>query len=204
MNKNCKVTVEKIENRHTLFFFSGCPETKGSSGGGGPAGIRPELQLQQRWILHPTEQGQGSNLLAWGFGIHIFMDATQVCYLPSHKGNSLTCPFEQYPQHTLSHSLDLCKLQTSAQAEDALPLTVTDGRVPQVQEQWLLVWLAWSKPRQGNHKRGGSCWAVMMQAPHTPQRKVIFLMLLFEMNTLKSNSFESFPVLLLHPKHNHL
>ena len=45
-----------------------------------------------------------------------------------------------------------------------------------------------------------------MQAPPTSERKVIFLMLLFEMNTLKLNSFEYFLVLLpdlMDPKRNH-
>ena len=32
----------------------------------------------------------------------------------------------------------------------------------------------------------------LMQVPHIPERKVIFFMLLFEMNTLKLNSLESF------------
>ena len=46
----------------------------------------------------------------------------------------------------------------------------------------------------------------IMQVPHTPERKVIFLTLLYEMNTLKLNSLESFLVLLhdlMDPKHNH-
>ena len=36
----------------------------------------------------------------------------------------------------------------------------------------------------------------MTQAPQTPKRKLIFLMLLFEMNTLKLNSLRSFLALL--------
>lgn len=37
-----------------------------------------------------------------------------------------------------------------------------------------------------------------MQAPHTPKGKVIFLVLLSEVNTLKLNSLEAFLVFLLH------
>ena len=37
----------------------------------------------------------------------------------------------------------------------------------------------------------------MMEASYIPEQKVIFLMLLLEMNTLKQNSLESFLVLLL-------
>lgn len=47
----------------------------------------------------------------------------------------------------------------------------------------------------------------MMQAPHTLERKVIFLTLPFEINTLNLNSLGSFPVLprtSLHPEHPHL
>ena len=38
--------------------------------------------------------------------------------------------------------------------------------------------------------------SIMMQASYTPKRKVIFFMLLLEMNTLKLNSLESLLVLL--------
>ena len=38
--------------------------------------------------------------------------------------------------------------------------------------------------------------ALLMQVPHTPKRKLIFLMLLFKMYTLKLNNLESFLVLL--------
>ena len=49
-------------------------------------------------------------------------------------------------------------------------------------------WVRFLVPSQGIH--------IIIQASYTPKRKVIFLMLLLEMNTLKLNSLESFLVLL--------
>ena len=54
------------------------------------------------------------------------------------------------------------------------------------QETILQPWGRILVPSQGIH--------IIIQASYTPKRKVIFLMLLSEMNTLKFNSLESFLV----------
>ena len=56
------------------------------------------------------------------------------------------------------------------------------------QETTVQPWGRMLVPSQGIH--------IMMEASYTPKRKVIFLVLLLDMNTLKLNSLESFLVLL--------
>ena len=126
------------------------------------------------------------------------------------RGTSNPCWLERVPQKMLCHmwtetgrrpgSLSLLRMGCSRSSPRAL---LTKG----------LPWLRGQDPVSPESPMGDATHSTLtprqagctlsfpqrmmvMQAPHTPKRKVTFLTLLFEMNTLKSNSLESFLVLL--------